>query len=124
MLVLFLVVMLVPRRSRAPYSTDNKLDLLARRVEDVEKTAEKAKHDIANVRMSVGGLATKDSVNNLSVQVAEMRGAMTGLVSNTSATTRSIERIEDFLINLTSDALTGGSAKDANAGTKSSEAKS
>lgn len=106
-LVLFLVALLVPRTVRPARSTDVKLDDMKLRMDAIEKAQEKADHDIRNVRMTVAGLATKDSVNQVALQVAEMRGEVKGLVTNTAATTRSIERIEDFLMKSTAEVIAG-----------------
>ena len=97
-LVLFLVAMLAPRRERPSLRTDGRLDVLARRVEEIDGIARLALHDTRNLRMSVGALATKDSVTGVTVQVAEVRGQLIGLVANSAATTRSIGRIEDWLL--------------------------
>ncbi len=104
-LVLFLVALLVPRVPRAGRSTDIKLDDVGKRLEEVERKQLQADHDLRGLRMVVSGLATKESVNRVEVQVAEMRGEVKGLVQNTAATTRSIERIEDFLMKSTADVI-------------------
>lgn len=112
---LFALALLVPRRVQPARSADVKLDDVKTRLDEVERRQRQADHDLRNVRMTVAGLATKDSVNALSVSVAEMRGEVRGLVTNTAATTRSIERIEDFLLKSTADAIV--SAKSAERGT-------
>lgn len=108
-LVLFLVALLVPRvpRAAAGRSTDVKLDDVKARLDEVERKQNQADHDLRGLRMVVSGLATKDSVNGVALQVAEMRGEVKGLVHNTAATTRSIERIEDFLMKSTADVIAG-----------------
>lgn len=109
-LVLFLVALLVPRVPRAGRSTDVKLDDVKARLDEVERKQNQADHDLRGLRMVVSGLATKDSVNGVALQVAEMRGEVKGLVHNTAATTRSIERIEDFLMKSTADVIAGTNA--------------
>lgn len=109
-LVLFLVALLVPRVPRAGRSTDVKLDDVKARLDEVERKQNQADHDLRGLRMVVSGLATKDSVNGVALQVAEMRGEVKGLVHNTAATTRSIERIEDFLMKSTADVIAGANA--------------
>ena len=104
-LVLFLVALLVPRVPRAGRSTDIKLDDVGKRLEEVERKQLQADHDLRGLRMVVSGLATKEIVNRVEVQVAEMRGEVKGLVQNTAATTRSIERIEDFLMKSTAEVI-------------------
>lgn len=104
-LVLFLVALLPTRVPRPGRSTDVKLDDVKQRLEEVERKQNQADHDLRNVRMTVAGLATKDSVNAVALQVAEMRGEVKGVVTNTAATTRSIERIEDFLMKSTADVI-------------------
>lgn len=104
-LVLFLVALLVPRVPRAGRSTEIKLDDVKARLEEVERKQNQADHDLRGLRMVVSGLATKESVNGVALQVAEMRGEVKGLVQNTAATTRSIERIEDFLMKSTADVI-------------------
>lgn len=108
--VLFALAMLVPRSMRPVRSTDVKLDDVKRRLDEVERKQGRSDHDIRNVRQIVNALATKDSVNGVALQVAEMRGEVKGLLSNTQATTRSIERIEDFLMKSTAEVIAGANA--------------
>lgn len=102
---IFLISLRVPRNVRPVQSTDRKIDDTARRIESIETRLVTAEHDLRNVRMTVGGLATKESVNRIEVQVAEMRGDVKGLATNTAATTRSIERIEGFLMATTAEVI-------------------
>ncbi|WP_288582008.1 hypothetical protein [uncultured Methylobacterium sp.] len=102
---LFALALLVPRKVRPTPSAEVKLDDVKARLAEVERKQIQADHDLRNVRMVVAGLATKDSVNALAVSVAEMRGEVKGLISNTAATTRGVERIEDFLMKSTADAI-------------------
>lgn len=104
-MALFLLALLVPRRAAPSRSTDIKLDDVKSRLDEVERKQNQADHDLRNVRMTVAGLATKDSVNAVALQVAEMRGEVKGVMTNTAATTRSIERIEDFLMKSTADVI-------------------
>ena len=113
-LVLFLAALLVPRTVRPTRSADIKLDDVKTRIDDMEKRLGQADHDLRNLRMTVVGLATKDSVNQVAVQVAEMRGDVKGLATNTAATTRSIERIEDFLMRSTADVIAGTAGNGSN----------
>lgn len=108
---LFALALLVPRNVRPARSTDVKLDDVKARLAEVERKQVQADHDLRNVRMTVAGLATKDSVNAVALSVAEMRGEVRGLVSNVAATGRGVERIEDFLMKSTAEAI--ASAKGA-----------
>ena len=105
--VLFLLALLVPRRALPARSTDIKLDDVKSRLDEVERKQNLADHDIKNIRMITVGLATKDSVGAVALQVAEMRGEVKGLVSSTAATSRGVERIEGFLLSTTADAIVG-----------------
>ena len=111
-LVLFLVALLVPRTTRPAPSTEHKLDDVKARIDEIEKKQEKADHDLRNVRATVQALATKDHVNRVEVQVAEMRGDLRGLAKDTSSTNRSIERIEDFLMRSTADLIANAKASE------------
>lgn len=104
-LILFLAALLVPRTVRPARSADVKLDDVKTRIDDMERRLGKADHDLRNLRMTVAGLATKDSVNQVAVQVAEMRGDVRGLAQSTAATTRSVERIAEFLMKSAADAI-------------------
>ncbi|MCF4125027.1 hypothetical protein [Methylobacterium sp. SyP6R] len=108
---LFALALLVPRRVQPARSADVKLDDVKTRLDEVERRQRQADHDLRNVRMTVAGLATKDSVNAVALSVAEMRGEVKGLVSNVAATGRGVERIEDFLMKSTAEAI--ASAKGA-----------
>ncbi len=103
--LIFAVSLRVPRNVRPVPSTDRKIDDTARKIQSMEERLVHAEHDLRNVRMIVNGLATKESVNRIEVQVAEMRGEVKGLVNNTAATTRSIERIEGFLMTTTAEVI-------------------
>lgn len=124
-LVLFAVALLVPRKARqlASPSTDGKLDEVKRRLDEVERKQNVADHDIRNVRMAVGALATKDSVSAVAVQLAGLSGEVKGLVSSSSAATRSIGRIEDFMAVLTAHSLAEAKVGHSNAEAKGIEAK-
>jgi hypothetical protein len=102
---LFLLALLVPRNPRPSKAADARWDDVRHRLEEVERKQNQADHDLRNVRMVVSGLATKDSVKALSMSVAEMRGEMKGLVSSAAATSRSVGRIEDFLLRSTAEAI-------------------
>ncbi len=108
---LFALALLVPRRARSSRAEDA-LDAavmgdVKHRLDEMERKQNQADHDLRNLRQTIVGLATKDSVQGVALQVAEMRGEVKGLVVNTAATTRSIERIEDFLMKSTADVIAG-----------------
>jgi hypothetical protein len=108
---LFALALLVPRRARTS-RTGDALDAavigdVKHRLDEMERKQNQADHDLRNLRQTIVGLATKDSVQGVALQVAEMRGEVKGLVINTAATTRSIERIEDFLMKSTADVIAG-----------------
>ncbi|GJD93377.1 hypothetical protein [Methylobacterium iners] len=115
-LLIFAAAILVPRTPRPSRTTDGKIEDVRRRLDDVERRQKETDHDVRAVRMVVNHLATKDSVTNVGLQVAEMRGEVKGLVINTQATTRSVERIEDFLMRSTAEVIAGGTAKGNEAG--------
>lgn len=102
---LFALALLVPRNPRATRATEARWDDVRHRLDEVERKQNQADHDLRNVRMVVQGLATKDSVNALALAVAEMRGEVKGLVTSAAATTRGVERIEDFLLKSSADAI-------------------
>ena len=111
--LIFAVSLRVPRNVRPVPSTDRKIDDTARKIQSMEERLVHAEHDLRNVRMIVNGLATKESVNRIEVQVAEMRGEVKGLVNNTAATTRSIERIEGFLMTTTAEVIASAKSVEA-----------
>ena len=104
-LVIFTIALLVPRSSRPVRSIDGKIDLMNRRLDEVERKQNQADHDLRGVRQVLPHLATRDSVNLVAVQVAEMRGEVKSVVNSSAATTRSIERIEQFLMAAAADAV-------------------
>ena len=121
-LILFLAALLVPRTVRPARSADVKLDDVKSRIDDMERRLGKADHDLRNLRMTVAGLATKDSVNAVAIQVAEMRGDVKGLAQGTAATTRSVERIADFLMKSTAETIASiNTAASINTSTTGSE---
>lgn len=111
--MLFLLALLVPRRALPARSTDIKLDDVKARLDEVERKQNQADHDLRNVRMTVQGLATKDSVSAVAIQVAEMRGEVKGLVTSTATTARAVERIEGFLLSTSAEVIVGQKGAEA-----------
>lgn len=113
----FLGLALVIRREKRPAaSTDAKLDALDRRLGAAEKSWSDTEHDVRGMRMVVNNLPTKESMNLIAVQVAESRGKMDGMQATLQSQTKSLDRIEDWLMKTSAEAIVGAKALKPNNG--------
>lgn len=104
-----LALALFSRREKHPAaSTDAKLDALATRLGAAEAKWAETDHDVRNIRLVVGNLPTKESINAIAVQVAESRGKMDGMQATLQSQTKSLDRIEDWLMKTSAEAIVGG----------------
>ncbi|KQO53085.1 DUF2730 family protein [Methylobacterium sp. Leaf85] len=100
-LSVFLLGLLVPRRQRtvrAPI-TDAKLDAIHSRLATLETKQNQNDHDVRNIRMSMQSMPTKDSLNQVRLEVAGLTGKVDGMHDTLTTNGHSLRRIEDFLIN-------------------------
>lgn len=86
------------RRRTAPVHEASADEGLERRLQEVEKSLGKAQHDINNIRFAMGGLATRDHVHSLELQLSDLKGAVNRANDTALATHRSVERMESYLI--------------------------
>lgn len=114
--VLLMLVLALLARRRTPVSTDAKLDALDRRLGAAEKKWADTDHDVRSIKMVVGNLPTKENINAIAIQVAESKGKMEGMQATLHSQTKSLDRIEDFLMKTSADAIVAGSK--ANSGEK------
>lgn len=104
-MLVMVIAVLARREPRPAPSTDAKLDAIDRRLKTAEDKLATADHDLRNIRAVVGNLPTKESIHAIGEQVAESRGKIEGMQSTLHSQTRSLDRIEDFLMRAAGDAI-------------------
>ena len=103
-----LAIALFAQRERRPAaSTDAKLDDLVRRLGQQEEKLRQTDHDLRAVRMIVNNLPTKESIQQISLSVAESRGKIDGMQTTLGVQTATLGRIEEFLLRASADAIVG-----------------
>ena len=83
--------------SQAP-TTDERLIGIEGRLSHIESRADKSEHKLNNIQQAMQALPTADTVHRLEVQIAALSGEMKSATTNTIATARAIERVEDYLL--------------------------
>lgn len=69
---------------------------IEQRIKAVEGRVSEVEHGVNQVRTMLNALPTKDSVHNIALQVTELRGDMKVNNTTTIATSKSVERIEEW----------------------------
>lgn len=101
-IVLVCVVALMRRPGRATPAEE--------RLSMVEQRLGQTEHHVANMRMALGGLPTKEHLHKLELQVSELNGNLQRTAETTLSTSRAVERIETFLMNATASSLASNAA--------------
>ena len=74
----------------------------------VEERLDRQDHDLKNLRMAMSALPTKDTVNQLAVRIEALGGDMKAVAATTNATSRTVERIETFMLSASAVAIVKG----------------
>ncbi len=112
-LTIVVVLVLVARRFQpAPLRSSTTssavpADLVAieQKIKAVENRVFEVEHGINQVRTMLNALPTKDSVHGIALKVAELQGDLKVNNSATTATAKSIERIEEWIMRLDERAI-------------------
>lgn len=109
---------LLGRRARAAPLPDERLKVVETRLGEVEHRLDavqadssKLKHDVGGMRMAMQRLATIDAVNDVKVQVAEIKGKVDGLGQSLTDIRAGLGRVENFLMDATAKAIARGDLK-------------
>lgn len=87
------------RAARSARAAEVSVGRVAARVDEIEGRIQKSEHHLANVRMAIDALPTKDTVNRIDLRVAEVNGKVEAVAQTSIANSRSLERIEHYLLN-------------------------
>lgn len=86
---------------------ETRLAVFERRLGRQEDAVKDVSHDVRNLRMTVAGLATKDSVTDLAVRMGELAGSVHAVETTVTAMHRSVERVENFLMDAAAKRIAG-----------------
>lgn len=102
------------RRSRHPVpeerlrAVESRLGEVEHQLDITQVDVRKTKHDVANMRQTMVGLATVKDVNKVELRVAEMSGEVKGLGTSIHSLHASVDRMERFLMDATAKAIVAG----------------
>lgn len=88
-------------------SVEERLGRVEGRLEKTEALATHTDHDVRNIRLTLQSMPTKDSVNDVKVQLGELRGELKAVTTTTSSMHHSLQRVEGFLFDAAAKRIAG-----------------
>ena len=112
-ILVFVAALFVPRRPRVNHIpvTEAKLDSIRERLEDLEKKQNQNDHDVRGIRMVLQGMPTEKTLQDLRLQVSEATGKVDGMHETLVTNGHSLRRIEDYLISVAIETVSGKNTK-------------
>ncbi len=112
-LLVFVAALLVPRRPRVAHVplTEVKLDGIRERLDELEKKQAQNDHDVRGIRMIIQAMPTEKTAQELRLQVSEVTGKVDGMHETLITNGHSLRRIEDYLINVAIETVSGKNTK-------------
>lgn len=78
---------------------EDRLDVFESHLKEQDGTMERQDHDLRNIRMMLQSVPTKDAVHQIDIKVTSLDGKVATVEATSSANGRTLERIENFLLN-------------------------
>lgn len=107
-LVVFMLMVIFVRRGQpapAPASTTAQLASIETRLTEVEKKVDVTEKSMHAMERALSALPTQQSVHDLEKKVIEIGGEMKAVAQATHATGLGVNRIEEFLLKASVDAI-------------------